>query len=379
MLTELHIKDVALIDKAELEFFKGLNILSGETGAGKSMIIDAINFVLGQRATKDFVRNGEAKAQVEAVFLVEEKSVLKSLSEIGIECDDGTIVVQRILTKDGRNSIRINGSMVTVAMLKQISTGLIDVHGQHEHQSLLNSSKHIDILDKFCQKNLDPIKIEMVSHIAQYKKILKQLEALSGDEFEREEKIQNLQFKIKEIEDAQLKENEDTYLLDRKNYLLSIDKIIKATNESLFCLYFNETEHTATDLIDTACGHIEDLSALDAPCQKLYNDIIVIKEELDDLIKNLRKYKDNINQDPEELDSVDERLDMIYRLKKKYGPTLEDILSFKKQADEELRFIENSEEELEKLKKEKNKVYEKIKMGCEKMTMIRISKAKELQ
>ena len=233
MLERLSISNIALIEKEEIDFSRGLNILSGETGAGKSMIIDSLNFVLGERTGRDIVRRGCDKASVEAVFCFNDASVLKCLEDMEIEADDGCVVIKRVLTSEGKSSCRINGSTVTASMLKQLSESFIDIHGQHEHQSLLNPTKHMDILDKFCGAPLENLKEEMTELIKQYKVILKGLEDLSGDDDKRQQKIDMLTCNINEIDEAALSAGEENELDERKTVLNNAERIKKLTNECL--------------------------------------------------------------------------------------------------------------------------------------------------
>ncbi|MDD3570753.1 MAG: DNA repair protein RecN [Lachnospiraceae bacterium] len=380
MLLGLHIKNVALIEEAEIEFGKGLNILSGETGAGKSMIIDSINFVLGERTSKDFVRRGQAKAQVEAEFEIKDKNTLTSIEEIGIEADDNIVIIQRTMTADGKSTNRVNGTSVTVGMLKQISEGLIDVHGQHEHQSLLNASRHMDILDKFCGEEIEQCKADLGVRIREYKSVLAQIKALDGDEDERQKKIEALEFKISDIEDAALKKDEEESLLERKMYLNNIEKIKKYTHSAMELLYLgSDEEMSAADKIAQATEEVGNLKNIDQECQQIYDELSDVATSLEEVIRKFKKYCDEIYGDPEELNSIEERLDLIYRLKKKYGSTVEDILAFKQKAQDELDFISHSEEELKKLSIKKADIFSIIKADCKKMTDLRIKTAQKLE
>jgi DNA repair protein RecN len=380
MLLGLHIKNVALIEEEEIEFGKGFNVLSGETGAGKSMIIDAINFVLGERTSKDFVRRGQAKAQVEAEFEIKDRDTLSAIQEIGIEADDNIVIIQRIMTAEGKSTNRVNGTSVTAGMLKQISEGLIDVHGQHEHQSLLNAARHMDILDKFCGEKIEQYKVDLGVLIKEYKSILSQINALAGDDEERSKKIEALEFKINDIEDASLKKGEEEALLERKGYLNNIEKITKYTHNAMELLYLGaDEEMSASDKIAQAIDDVGNLKIIDPDCNNIYDELNEVGTALDDVIRKFKKYSDEIFSSPEELDNIEERLDIIYRLKKKYGATVEEVLAFQERLQEELDFISNSEEELKKLSLRKADIFSKIKVDCKKMTDLRIKTAQQLE
>lgn len=380
MLLGLHIKNVALIEEAEIEFGNGLNVLSGETGAGKSMIIDSINFVLGERTSKDFVRRGQAKAQVEAEFEIKDSNILKAVKEFGIEVDDNIVIIQRTMTAEGKSTNRVNGTSVTASMLKQISEGLIDVHGQHEHQSLLNAARHMDILDKFCGEEIEKYKADLVVSIKEYKSVLAQIKALDGDEDERQKKIEALEFKINDIEDASLKKGEEEALLERKAYLNNIEKITKYTRNIMELLYLGSDEElSAADKIAQATEEVGNLKLIDQEFQQIYDELSEVATSLDEVIRKLKKYCDEICSEPEELNNIEERLDIIYRLKKKYGATVEEVLDFKEKAQEELDFITHSEEELKKLFIRKADIFSQVKDDCKKMTDLRLKTAQNLE
>ena len=228
MLEHLHIKNVALITESDIDFEKGLNIISGETGAGKSMVIDSLNFALGERTSSNFLRKGEKMAVVEAIFRVKEQSVCNKLYENGIAVEqDGTILLTRTMNQSGKTVCRINGSIVTVGMMKECAEGLLDIHGQHNHQSLLNTAKQIQILDRFCGKELEKVKTVFDACYKEYKEIEKSLSKLIGDEQQRIRKMDLLQFQIDEIGQANITVGEEKELLEKRNVLVNKEKIKK--------------------------------------------------------------------------------------------------------------------------------------------------------
>ena len=379
MLLRLHIKNAALIEKADIEFGYGLNILTGETGAGKSMIIDSVNFVLGERASKDFVRTGAKNAQVVAEFEISNDEIQRQFEQMGIEIEDNAVIIQRTLSSEGKSSNRINGTPVTVSMLKRLSESLIDVHGQHEHQSLLNPAKHIDILDSFCMPEIDDIKRNMGDIIKEYKTVIGEIKSLSGEEYDIRDKIEKLEFRINEINDAALKENEENILNERRDYLNNIDKVMRNTRESLKLLYEGEDEIlSASDQIGHALNLMNELKEFDSDALKIYNALNEVSDSLEDTVRDIRRYNSEIDGDPDEIEEIEERLDLIYNLKKKYGPTVHDILEFRDKAQQELDFIINSGETLEKLIAKKKELLAQIKNGCDIMTDIRRRRAEEL-
>ena len=380
MLERLSISNIALIEKEEIDFSRGLNILSGETGAGKSMIIDSLNFVLGERTGRDIVRRGCDKASVEAVFCFNDASVLKCLEDMEIEADDGCVVIKRVLTSEGKSSCRINGSTVTASMLKQLSESFIDIHGQHEHQSLLNPTKHMDILDKFCGAPLENLKEEMTELIKQYKVILKGLEDLSGDDEKRQQKIDMLTFNINEIDDAALSAGEENELDERKTVLNNAERIKKLTNECLRLLYYGSDKgQAAVDSVGECVKNMLNVNNIDPSSEDVYNMLCDAEAQLDETVKCLKSYAENISSNERELEDIEERLDLIYHLKRKYGNSVEEILAFRQKAQEELDFILNSEAELKKLKAEKAHIFSRIKAICDGMDSIRTSTAQIIE
>lgn len=233
MLDELNIKNAALIKRTEIKFNKGLNVLTGETGAGKSMVIGSLMFALGERASKGFIREGEDKTVVEAVFTDISKSAKECAEGMGIDCSDYELILQRTISREGRTSGRINGTPVTASMLKDLSARLLDIHSQHESQSLLNPAKHIDILDRFCGKDIEELKTELTLLISDYKSVLMQLKAISGNDEERERRLELIEYKINDIESAGLKKGEEESLLSRKKVLASSERLIKQCRQCL--------------------------------------------------------------------------------------------------------------------------------------------------
>lgn len=374
MLEQLHIKNVALIEEAEVDFGNGLNILSGETGAGKSMLIDSINFAMGERAGRDFIRKGAEQAVVEVLFSVRNPEMESILTEQGIRWEeDGTILIKRVFYSGGKVQNKVNGSTVTVGMLKQLSDTLIDIHGQHEHQSLLNPSKHIRLLDPFCGEELEQNRKKLESIYKKYKELQKQIEKLSGNERERAHKLDLLQFQTEEITQAGLKENEEEQLYDQKKRLSNGEKIRKLSTHSLQKL------HTGSDAISEAAASLEDLSELDGQAASIFTTVETAYAQLDDALRELNRYADSIDSNPDEINQLEDRLTIIYNLKKKYGNSIQEILEYNEEIQKEIAFISGSEEILLKLTKEMESIKKELAFYCEEMTKIRKKKAEELQ
>lgn len=381
MLEHLHIKNVALITESEIDFEPGLNILSGETGAGKSMVIDSLNFALGERIGGNFVRKGEKAAVVEALFTVRDDTILKKLEQNGIKLEeDGTVLLTRTMNQSGKTICRINGSTVTVSMMRECAEGLMDIHGQHSHQSLLNTARHIQILDRFCGKKLEEEKQSFQTTYKKLKEIEKDLMQLMGDGKERVRKMDLLQFQMEEIGQAKLQIGEEEELLERRQILVNGEKIRNLTENSLLLLYHGtETESSAIDQLSRALEEVSDLAEYDNTIQNIYTTLSSVYAQMDDAVRDLKHYADTISQEPEELESVEERLQLIYGLKRKYGGSIEEILDFYQKAEKELDFLSNSEEIVQKLNKQKKNIEQELMKQAEILSNIRKEKAKQIQ
>ncbi len=381
MLEHLHIKNVALITESEIDFQNGLNIISGETGAGKSMVIDSLNFALGERTSSNFLRKGEKMALVEAVFSVKDKSIFKRLEENGISIEeDGAILLTRTMNQSGKTICRINGNIVTVGMMKECAEGLLDIHGQHNHQSLLNTAKHIQILDRFCGKELEQAKQDFEVTYKTYKELQKNLEKLLGDEQQRARKIDLLQFQVEEIAQAKLRAAEEEELLETKKRLINAEKIKNLTENSLCLLYHGtEIQSSSIDQLSKALQDIADLTKYDEKVTPIYEALSSVYAQLDDAVRDLKHYSDTILEEPEELENIEERIQLIYHLKKKYGNSVKEILQFYQDATEELDFLSNSEEMVQQLNRKKKKIEQELFQKAENLSNIRKKKAQEIQ
>ena len=381
MIESLYIKNVALIEEMNVDFTKGLNILSGETGAGKSIIIDSINFLMGNRIGKDFIRTGEEEALVSGAFFLENEIIVNNIKELGIEIEeDNLILINRKINTSSKGSIKINGKTITLSMLKEISQYLIDFHGQHEHQSLLKSSKHIELLDRFCGNDFDKIKLNLKENLQNYKEINEKLNLISGSDIERNSKIDFLKFQIEEIEEANLKEDEEEELVKERKFLSNMESLIKSSSKVLELIYSgNNGNESAIDKLYEASGLISNISENDNEALEFFESIEGITAELDDLIRRVRKYNSNLENDPERLDEINERLELIYKLKRKYGKTIAEIISFLNKTQEEFDFLINSTKLLEQYNKEINDILTKIKENCLKLHDIRLKNAKIIE
>ncbi|MCX7747513.1 MAG: DNA repair protein RecN [Clostridia bacterium] len=381
MLLQLDIQNIALIDRISIELGKGLNALTGETGAGKSIIIDSINAILGGRVSRDLIRNGKDKAVVEAVFQIDKERVADLFEELGLEYEeDGTLILSREFNQAGKNTCRVNGKLSTVSMLKEIGERIIDVHGQHDNQSLLRTDSHIELLDLFAGEQIEVLKEEYLNTLAKYKEVKNKIKGLAGDQNDRVRKIDLLKFQIDEIEKAKLKAGEEEELLKQRLILSSAEKIISALASGYEWLYGgNKVKNSAFDSITACISELNGIARIDEKFGELSKKLEEISYQLDDCIETIRKERDDIEYSPELLESVEERIDLIYRMKKKYGNSVEEVLRFCAQLENELDEILQSGEIIEKLQKEKDKLNDTLFAIAKRMSEERVKAAALLE
>ena len=361
MLQSLYLENIALIEKLGIELFPGFNVLTGETGAGKSIIIDAVNFVLGERTSRDLIRNGTVRAKVEAVFnLNEGDAAFAALDALGIEYDGNELILSRELSAAGRNACRVNGTLVPVASLKSVSDTLVDIHGQHEHQALLDAENHISYLDAYCHAESLPI-IEKIDAIVSMRNEL-MLKRNSGfsSEREREREMDMLRYQIEEIASANLEAGEEERLNAEKTVLLNAERIRTALETAHMALSGAE-EGSALSAIDTARRSMRDIAALNKDYEALGDKIEELYYAAEDISFVLRDTSENVESDMQRLEEIEQRLKLISDLKRKYGRTVEDVIDFGKDAGTKLNELENAEAlaveldaKLDKLKAEYN-------------------------
>lgn len=361
MLLQLDIKNIALIEEVSIEMGAGLNVLTGETGAGKSIIIDSINAVLGERVSKDIIRTGEDKAYVEAAFQIDNACFDDIWNVMGMEPEeDGTLILSREITQSGRNICRVNGKMVALSLLRQIGERLIDIHGQHDNQSLLKTESHIDLLDSFGGDSIKQIKEEYLTLLEQYKENRSRIKAISGNPGERERKIDLLKFQINEIKSAKLK-NDEEELNKQKLLLTNAEKIKESLSVTYSLLSSGERgEQAAVDSINSALSQLSSITRLDSCYEDMYNRIKEALYQLEDIADDVRKNCDNIEYDPKLLEEIEERLDQIFKLKRKYGATIDDIIKYCEKSEEQLEQLEKSEEYITKLRQQQAELVEKL-------------------
>ena len=381
MLEHLHIRNVALIKESEISFGDGLNILTGETGAGKSMIIDSLQFALGGRAGKDFLRHGEKQAAVEALFSVQSQALTEKLAENGIAPEeDGTLLITRTLSEAGKSVCRINGSTVTVGMLKEIAEDMIDIYGQHEHQSLLNPVKHIRLLDRFCGAGFGEAMEEYKNSRQRLKDLEKQLAILIGDESQREQRMDMLLFQKEEIEAAELQEGEEDALLEQKKRLSSMERLIRLTGESVTLLYDGDDRApSACDQLGDALAKLREAAEYDAALSPLADALADGYAAVEDCARELKREAEKQEADPEDLERIEERLQLFYKLKRKYGGSIEAVLEFYEKAVQELEFLSNSSEKAAELSAKKAEEEKRLSALAETLTARRRATAEQVE
>ena len=374
MLLELNISNFALIDLLKLEFNKGLNILTGETGAGKSIIIDALGLVLGQRANRDNIRQGKNKSIVEALFQTpprSESKVKEFLNQNGIEMeDDSSLILTREILSAGKSTCRINGRLVTLNLIKQLSEMLIDIHGQHEHQSLLHWETHIDLLDSYGQKELAKELQDTKAYYKQYKDCQRTLNSLIKDEkeFAREEDL--LKFQLEEINQGKLKNiEEDKELEERRRLLTHSEKLFQNTKKSYELLYYGkETQKSIYDQLSEVLNYIETVSMIDPSMEGILEQLKSAFVQIEDAAFEIREYGENIEFHQEELDQIEKRLNSINQLKRKYGESIEEILEYKEILQSKLSKLENKNQEIENLQKKIDKSWKSYREAAQNLS-----------
>lgn len=348
MLKQLDIENIAIIEKASVGFSGGLNILTGETGAGKSIIIDSINAVTGEKASRDLIRTGENRAFVSAFFENCGKGVAELLDELGIPAEeDGTVLLQRSFSRDGKNVCHINGSAVTVSMLKSVGRELINIHGQRDSQALLDSEKHIGFLDSFAGITAETEAYGKV--YSELTAVKNRIKALQTDDAEKARRADLLEYQINELASAEITEGEREALNRKKNLLINSRKLSGALNSALSALAGSGGEGGACSLINDALNEINSASQYANGLGQLSDGLANAKDIVDDASAAIEDVLGGLSQSEEELDAVEERLDLLYRLSRKYGDTETEMLAFLENARKQLAEITDCDELLEKL------------------------------
>ncbi len=377
MLRTLNIENIAIIEKASVDFSRGLNILTGETGAGKSILIDSINAVTGEKTSRELIRTGENTASVSALFEDISEEVRIKLSDNGLPCEeDGTLLLQRRIFRDGKNVCKVNGASVTVSLLRNIGMSIINIHGQRDSQALLDSEKHIGFLDSFayCENDIDDYR----ASFNELCRIKEEIKAVNLDEAYKERQTDVLSYQINEIENADIKVGEKAQLTKKKNVLNNSKKLSDALRSALTALCGDGESFGADGLISSAITQVLSVSSLAKGLDTLSNELSDINSRVDDCVKLLDDVLRQLDDIDGNIDEIEQRLDLIYRLSKKYGETEEDILSFLQNAKKELDSIESSTERLNSLNSLYSDTLSQCKRKAEKLSVKRKAAAEKL-
>ena len=375
MLSSLQIENVAVIQKAEVHFEPGLNVLTGETGAGKSILIDSINAILGNRTSKDLVRTGASKAVIRAAFEQVPSAVLDKLEQSGYERSEA-LLLSREITAEGKSSCRINGMPATAAVLRDLCGGLININGQHDSVGLLNPAHHLGILDDYAQN-----RTVFQEYYTLYRKLVqvkRELDALITDEAEKQRKIDLLQYQVQEIEDAGLTAGEEQTLENRRKVLSNASAIRDRLAQSYALLSGSDDAAGAVDLLGETSNAVDAAAQLDPALTAAAGQLLDLYYNAKDVAADLIGRLDAYDTNDAELDEVEQRLDLLYRLKRKYGSTVEDVIAFGQKAREELDSIQHSPQRYDALQAEKLRLYAKAREKAEVLTQTRLKAFEEL-
>lgn len=379
MLLQLNIMNFALIEKLSIDFSNGFNVLSGETGAGKSILIDAINFVLGGKFNKNLIRVGEDKTVVEAVFSIENPKTFEVLKELDIN-DEGVVILSRESFSSGKTIAKVNNKTLLLSKVKQVSETLIDIHGQHENQNLLDSAKHINYIDSFGQDKIVDKLSEYEKIFGKYQEIDRKIFSLQGNEGEREKKIDFLRFQIDEINAVKPKKGEDEELSKKFNILSNGEKIKKALEKSYILL--KENDESRISIIDSLMYVIRELKSIEKHMEEIKPIVSALDEayyNLEDNIATISDLKEDTDYDIGELEFINSRMYQLSSCKKKYGPTLDDVINYREAIEQQFYELVNCGEIIEKLQKEKAVLRKELMKISDEIHEIRIEISNSLE
>lgn len=377
MLLSLHVKNLALIDETEITFGPNLNILTGETGAGKSLIIGSVSLALGAKAEKDLIRSGADYALVELVFQTNRPGILRKMEELDLYPeDDGIITISRRI-QENRSICKVNGETVSARICKELAEELIDIHGQHEHQSLLNKRKHLDVLDAYCMEQLEPVLKQIGDAYQQFRQIQHQLEEGSMDEEARQKELALAEFEVQEIEQAQLVPGEEEELERRYRKMENARRIAESVGIAHQCLGY-ESEGAAGEQTGRALRELKSVAAFDEDLTEGVNMLTDIDGLLNDLNRFLSNYEEGLEFDEEEFVTCETRLNLLNHLRSRYGNTVQEILAYEQKQQEKIDRLKDFDAYRAKLQQEKEQVERKLLQACKKASALRQKSAKEL-
>ncbi|WP_288681863.1 DNA repair protein RecN [uncultured Eubacterium sp.] len=377
MLLNLHVKNLALIEEVDVDFEKGLIVLTGETGAGKSLILGSVNIALGNKASKDMIRKGTDYSLVELTFSVSENCA-KQLKKYDIYMEEDNIITVTRKISEGRSISKINGETVNIKTLKNVMSLLIDIHGQHDHQSLLYTKNHLDILDKFAKDSILELKEKIKEEYSKYTKLIKKLEEFNIDEGQKAREIEFAEYEVNEIESANLKPEEDVQVEEEFKKLSNSKEIVSALSEIYNALSY-ETEGGLGDIINKAVMDINSIKGMDEKISQFQTELYDIDNLCRELTSQIYDYNSGMDFNPEYVREVEERLDVINHLKLKYGNSIEEILRYKEEKEEYLEKLNNMTDEMESVKNQISELEGTLNNLCTKLSEQRKKAAKELE
>lgn len=377
MLKELAIRQFAIIDELHIDFDQGFHVLTGETGAGKSILIDALGLIMGGRASSEFVRHGAKKAEIEAIFELEAKHPLwQQLEEWGITDEEGDLFIRRDISSNGKSTCRINGRLVTVAMLRQIGTKLLNICGQHEHQSLLHIDEHLTWLDQFAGEEVRQLRKQYQEKYDRFRQVEKEIRELTQKEETIEQQLDYYQYQNNEIAAASLTEGEEEELTQEKERLTHMEKLMSHTHLAYDLL---EGEEKGLDFLRQAVTEVEAIAQIDPSMASMAETIQSAYYQLEEASRQLSMYRDTLEFEPERLNEVQERLYLIEQLKRKYGNSIPEILKYQQKIQQTLDHLQSLDTSMDQLTAERDQLFEECQQLADELTKLRRKAAQRLE
>lgn len=377
MLNEISIRNFAIIESLSVSFDKGLTVLTGETGAGKSIIIDAIHLLVGGRGSAEFVRHGEEKAEIEGLFLLDDERhpSYEKAEQFGIDMEDGMIVLRRDIAKTGKSVCRVNGKLVTISTLREIGSTLIDIHGQHEHQELMDESLHLPLLDQYGGEKIAQALASYQDVYRAYEQTMKKLKALSENEQQMAHRMDLIQFQLDEIRKANLKLDEDEQLAEEKRKLSNFERIYECMQTSYNSL---QGEQRAIDWLGLAVSNMENAAELDPQYKELSETLSNCFYQVEDAVRSMRSELDFLEYDPSRLNEIEDRLNEINQLKRKYGRSIMEIVEYAAKIEEEIETLQNKETHIDHLQKQTSLLKKDLLIEGKELSLLRKKAAEKL-
>ncbi|WP_102707183.1 DNA repair protein RecN [Terribacillus saccharophilus] len=377
MLTELSIKDFAIIDQIRIHFKEGLTVLTGETGAGKSIVIDAVQLLSGGRGSVEFIRHGQKKAELEGLFIIDspDHPIYAIGAQFGVDIDDGMVVLERTMTTSGKSICRVNGKLVTLAILREFGKSLIDIHTQHETQSLMDADKHIELLDLYDAEAIGKARETYMLQFKELQKLKKRYKEWNTNEQEMAQRLDLLKFQYNELKEAELQPGEDEQLTEERTKLMNYERIYQSLHDAYNALY---GEQKGLDWVGHALASLESASSYDDDIQKHHQMISEQYYLMEDLTFQLSSQLDSLSYNPERLNEIEMRLNEISRLKKKYGQSVEEILEYAASIEDQIDQIQNRDSHIHQLEQQIEDLGEDAMLEAKQLHDLRVQAAVQL-